>query len=57
MSDAEMIDNTWSHSEISSGPEILSDAEMGDDERPSESRRVSQESTEVETQACGNLRT
>jgi hypothetical protein len=57
MSDAETIDNTWSHSEISSGPEILSDAEMGDDERPSESRRASQESTEVETQACGNLRT
>jgi hypothetical protein len=57
MSDAETIDNTWSYSEISSGPEILSDAEMGDDERPSESRRASQESTEVETQACGNLRT
>jgi hypothetical protein len=30
---------------------------MGDDERPSESRRASQESTEVETEACGNLRT
>jgi hypothetical protein len=41
MSDAETIDNTWSDSEISSGPEILSDAEMGDDERPSGSRRAS----------------
>jgi hypothetical protein len=57
MSDAETTDNTWSHSEISSGLEILSDAEMGDDERPSESRRASQKRTEVETQACGNLRT
>jgi hypothetical protein len=41
MSNAETIDNTWSDPEISSGPEILSDAEMGDDERPSGSRRAS----------------
>jgi hypothetical protein len=54
---AETIDNTWSHSEISSGLEILSDAEMGDEERLSENRRASQESAEVETQAGGNLRT
>ncbi len=41
MSDAETIDNTWSDAEIASGPEILSDAERGDDERPSGSRRAS----------------
>ena len=41
MSDAETIDITWCDSEISSGPEILSDAEMGDDERPLGSRRAS----------------
>jgi len=41
MSDAETIDNTWSDSEISSGPEISSDAKMGDEERPSGSRRAS----------------
>jgi hypothetical protein len=41
MSDEETIVNTWSDPEITSGSETLSDAAIGDDERPARRKRAS----------------